>query len=342
MAKKDKATNLIPLENVTANELFSADDKSMTALLAGIEREARSLVKDMDVTKEEDRKEIASVAYKVARSKTTIDDAGKDFAADLKKQAKVIDTRRKEARDALDDLKFSIREDLDEWETKEQKRIDKHTEAIEIMRKTGNEAMELFMDLTLDQIKDSRVVIEAMDPAKFEEFSERAEETRLAALAKIDTAIQKREQYDKDQADLERMRKEQAEREEQDRMERLAQQQKEAEEKAAAEAEEKARKEEQEKAAERERQLIAEKEEAERKQREAEEKAEEERLEREAEERREREEQEKRERNTRHKGQCNTAAVEALVETCNLSTEDGRKVITAIAKGQIPRVTIGY
>jgi hypothetical protein len=48
------------------------------------------------------REAIASMEYKVARSKTALDDGGKKLVADLKQIPKKIDAERKRVRDPLD------------------------------------------------------------------------------------------------------------------------------------------------------------------------------------------------------------------------------------------------
>lgn len=55
-----------------------------------------------DVSTRKGREAIASIAYKVARSKTALDTVGKDLVADLKEIPKKIDAERKRMRDILD------------------------------------------------------------------------------------------------------------------------------------------------------------------------------------------------------------------------------------------------
>ena len=340
MAKAEQ--QLIPLENVSANELFGVKGETMKGLVVSIEKEAHNLSKGLDVEKKKDREEMASIAYKVARSKTTIDNAGKEFAAKLKQQVKVIDNRRREARDTLDALRDEIRAPLNRWEENEQARVQGHTDAITDIRAMGNTLLEQHTQYSVDELKENRARVEAVNPADFEEFEENCAETRLAALAKIDTAIARREQQEREAAELEQLRKERderisrelkekAEREQKEREERIRQDAIEAEKRKAQEALDAERRQ---------------REEAERKQREAEEQAarakeqaEEEQRQREA---AEQAEAEKRARNTRHKGKCNSEAAEALAECCNLDPTRARKVVEAIVKGKIPRVTLEY
>lgn len=324
-------SQLIPIEQVTPAELFGSSETAMGVLVTGIEREARQLADGLDAETEEGRKELASIAYKVSRSKTTIDDAGKTFAAELKAQVKVIDARRKEARDALDALRDKIRGPVNEWEQKERERIETHTGAIEGLRGMGNEAAEMWQDADMDQLTGLKKRAEAIDPSTFEEFEENAADTRLATLAKIDTAIRKREQFDAEQAELERLRKAEAERKQKEHDERIAREAVEAEQRKAEEALRKERE-------ARERAEVQ-KQEAEKRAQEAKKRAEEEQR-RKAEE--EAAEQQRRERNTRHKAQVHNEAIEALAEISGVGTVTARKILDRIKAGKIPHVEVRY
>jgi colicin import membrane protein len=117
-------TSLIPLESINAVEVFTGPN--LDDLLAKIRQETATIVPD--VLTAGGRKEIASLAYKVARSKTTIDDAGKELVGGWKKQSAVVDAARKKARDYLDALRDEVRKPLDDWEA-EQARIEQEAAA---------------------------------------------------------------------------------------------------------------------------------------------------------------------------------------------------------------------
>ncbi|MGQ4865984.1 hypothetical protein ACOQOO_26480, partial [Enterobacter kobei] len=84
------------------------------------------------------------MAHKVARSKTYIDNAGKDLVAELKALPKQIDESRRIVRERLDALKDEVRRPLTEWEA-EQERI----KAEEAMNAMHAEALE--MNIRFDQ-----------------------------------------------------------------------------------------------------------------------------------------------------------------------------------------------
>lgn len=118
-----------------------------------------------DITTAKGRKEIASLAYKVAQTKTYLDGLGKDLVAELKEIPKLIDANRKTVRDRLDELKAKARQPLTDYE-EEQARI-KAEEA-----KAAAEALA-------KQIESDHEIAILMD----REFDRQREEARLKARA---------------------------------------------------------------------------------------------------------------------------------------------------------------
>ena len=128
-----EVTDLVVIEKQNAMAVFTTKEQ-LDPIIEAIEKEARSLVPDVSTRKGRDA--IASMAHKVARSKTYIDNAGKDLVAELKALPKQIDESRRIVRERLDALKDEVRRPLTEWEA-EQERIKAeeamnalHTEAL--------------------------------------------------------------------------------------------------------------------------------------------------------------------------------------------------------------------
>lgn len=107
-------TELIPYE-INPDEVFKPG--GLDPVLKEIER--RALEEEYGVETAKDRKAIASMAYKVARSKTFIDGLRKKYVSDEKARLKVIDQAGKHAVDFLDALRDRIRQPLNEWEEAE-------------------------------------------------------------------------------------------------------------------------------------------------------------------------------------------------------------------------------
>ncbi|HGK4698220.1 TPA: hypothetical protein ACJ2WO_000055 [Klebsiella pneumoniae] len=318
--------DLVVIEKKNAMAVFTNNDQ-LDPLIEAIEKEARSLVPD--VTTKKGRDAIASMAHKVARSKTYIDNAGKDLVAELKALPKQIDESRRVVRERLDALKDEVRRPLTEWEA-EQERI----KAEEAMNALHAEALAMNEDF----------------------------DRQLAARIESDheMALLMNDAFDREQAE----KKAEAERQRiahEEEIKRMA------EEKAKREAAEQAQRE-IDAAAAREREAILAKERAEREQREAAERAEREkqaaveaerrkaqeeadRIRREAEQReqarlaeenRKADEQARREADVKHRKAVGAEVVKALMANTSLTRDQAIEVLTVVKDGRIPHTGISY
>ncbi|WP_312903777.1 hypothetical protein [Stutzerimonas nitrititolerans] len=341
----------------TALQVFQAPS-GLDPYLQQIRAEIDSFVPDVSTKKGRDA--IASIAHKVARSKTALDNVGKELVAELKEIPKKIDAERKRMRDTLDAWKDEVRAPLNEWEQAEADRIARHEGLIDSMRSWANPAS----DLTSSELKDSIARLDEIEiGAGLEEFEAEAHRVKAASLTALQLALTKRQAYEAEQAELERLRAEAAQREQKEREERIAreaaeQAQREAEQRAQAERDAAAKREADAKAAaeRRELELKLAAERAERERVEAQQRAEQaerdaaERAERAAAAERQRQADEQarqeaeakaREADKAHKAAINRAALEAFVAG-GMTEECAKQAVTLIAKRQIPNIQITY
>lgn len=329
--------DLVVIEKKNAMAVFTNNDQ-LDPLIEAIEKEARSLVPD--VTTKKGRDAIASMAHKVARSKTYIDNAGKDLVAELKALPKQIDESRRVVRERLDALKDEVRRPLTEWEA-EQERIKAqeamnalHAEALEMNIKFDQELaakfeadheMALLMDKDIDRERaDKAAEAERQRIAREEEIKRQAEEKAKREAAEkaqreIDAAAAREREaiLAKERAERERIEAQQrAEREQREAAERA-----EREKQAAVEAERRKAQEE-----------------ADRIRREAEQR-EQARL---AEEKRKADEQARREADVKHRKAVGTEIVKALLANTSLTRDQAIEVLTAVKDGRIPHTGISY
>jgi len=201
-------------------------------LFEHIAQEVRSHVPD--VTTKKGRDAIGSLAMKVSKSKTLIEKCGKELVAEQKAQIKLIDDDRISVVKKFDALRDEILAPREAWEQAEKDRVEKHESVIARIKSFIDPA---FMDHS-NQVKG---LIENLEnlvvDSSLEEFEQEAKLAKFEALEKLRTALVAREKYEAEQAELERLRKEQQEREQRERDERIA---KEAADKARIEAEAKA------------------------------------------------------------------------------------------------------
>lgn len=320
-----EVTDLVVIEKSNAMAVFKSADQ-IEDILQKVEREVMSFVPD--VTTAKGRKEIASLAYKVAQTKTYLDGLGKDLVAELKEIPKLIDANRKTVRDRLDELKEKARQPLTNYED-EQERIKKEEEekraAEELAKKIeADHEMALLMNDAFDrELAEKKAEQERLRIVHEEEIKRQAEErakrdAEEKAAAEI-AAAKKREEEAiaaKAQAELlAKQEKEKAERESKEALERS-----EREKQEAIEAERKKAQEE-----------------ADRVRREAEEKE----AARIAEEKRIKDEEERRAQDKAHRKEVNNKILSDLLKA-GASEEVAKNIITAIVKGEVFATRITY
>lgn len=360
-------SSLAVIETFTAVELFKPG--AMEFVVSKIEAEVRATPRD--ISTEKGRKAIASLAYKVARSATYIEEKRLELVSDEKKRLAVIDAEGKKGRDRLTSLKLEARQSLTDWENEEKDRVARHEGSISAMELAGT----LDFGASIEDIQSRIAILELVDLSTFQEFKERATQTKTSVLSALQTKLKIAEKQESDRIEMEKLRAEAEDRARKDREDQIAA---EAREKAQREAEAERSRIEQEKfAAEaRAKQAEAEKIAAEKKadadrlaeaervtlQRIHDEKLHKEAIEAAdrkaerdalaaveaekarvaAEVKRVADEAKARERDKAHKTTINNQALEALVLHSELSPADAKQVIVAIAKGLIPNIKISY
>lgn len=185
-----------------------------------------------DISTPENRAKIKSAAYAVARSKTALDDMGKQLVADLKAKTGVIDAERKKIRDELDALKDEVRRPLTEWEEAEKTRVADHERAVEEVR--GLSLMDT-THATVADIDTQLAKLETYAARKWEEFEMRFQGHYTYAKETLTGFREAIVQREAEKAELERLRKEEEARKQKEREEQIA---REAADRAKREAEE--------------------------------------------------------------------------------------------------------
>ncbi|EMM0438290.1 hypothetical protein RVY09_002242 [Citrobacter freundii] len=321
-----EVTDLVVIEKSSAMAVFT-NNEQLDPIIEKIEKEARSLVPDVSTKKGRDA--IASMAHKVARSKTYIDNAGKDLVAELKALPKQIDESRRIARERLDALKDEVRRPLTEWEA-EQERI-KAEEAARIKAEEARKQFEsdheiaLLMNDAFDrELAEKKAEAERQRIAHEEELKRQAaeqakREAEEKAAAELAAAKKREEDAIAAKAQAELLAKQAQERAEQEAKDAAAKA--EADKKAAIAAEQRKAQEE-----------------ADRIKREAEAKE----AARLAEEKRIADEKAKREADVKHRKAVGTEIVNALTANTSISRDQAIEVLKALMDGLVPRTQINY
>lgn len=332
-----EVTDLVVIEKSSAMAVFT-NNEQLDPIIEKIEKEARSLVPDVSTKKGRDA--IASMAHKVARSKTYIDNAGKDLVAELKALPKQIDESRRIARERLDALKDEVRRPLTEWEAEQERIAAEKAAEEERLRIEAEERAAL--EALKKQIEADHEMALLMNDAFDRAAKEKAEEAERQRIAheeelKRQAAEQaKRESEEKAAAELAEAKKR-----EEDAIAARAQAEllaKQAQERAEQEAKDAAAKAEAEKKAAIEAEQRKAQEEADRIKREAEAKE----AARLAEEKRIADEKARREADVKHRKAVGTEIVNALTANTSISRDQAIEVLKALMDGLVPRTQINY
>ena len=301
---------------------------------------------DHDLSTGAGRKRTASLSAKVSKMKVRLDTLGKDLVGDWKKKAKTVDEARKKMREDLDFLRDEARKPLTDWE-QEQKRI----EAEEAAAKAAQELMA-----KIEQDHEIALLMNEKFDRELAEQKAKDEAERIAAEQEAERLrIEKENQMKAEAAESARVEAERKAKEEQDRVEQEKQEaiQREINAKAAEQLAVKMQKE----AEERERQAVISAENQrivnERAAKQAEIDAESKRLadiesarlaevaRQEAEKKQIEAEKAAREADKSHRAAINNQILIALTGA-GITEDDGKKVITMLAKGLLPNAAIHY
>ena len=326
---------LAKIDGITVVDMFTPG--FMDPILEAVRAEVLAQAAKLDISTEENRKALASIAYKVAKSKTFVDGQRKAFVAGEKKRLQTIDSEGARIWMILEGIQKEVRQPLTEWENAEKARVKKHEDAVAAIWE-----MKPHLYPTIDSLKLAIDSLEATKTESFDEFSKPAGAARYETLVVLRGELESREKAEADQKELDRLRMEAAERAKQDEIEAAAN--------AARETAERAQREAEERALQAQRALEAEQQASARR---AEEAAAEARRQAEraviaerervaAEEKAAQDAAEARARDEAHRDKVDEEVIEALMREAVIDSSAARGIIAAIIQGLIPHVTISY
>lgn len=230
-----------PIQNqiavlVDANPtLVLVDEEKFEEFFEHVRKEAATL--EVDLTTDKGRKAIASMAYKIVRSKTAIDEAGKKLNEDARAQINAVDAARKKMRDRFDALRDEVRKPLSDWEDAEANR--KHS--VDSYFAFLKDALRITIDDTSDMIQARHETVTAVYPKAdvFQDRFDEATDEREQALITLSDALARIKREEAEREELAMLRQMKADREAADEAarleaERVAREAEEEERKAAA------------------------------------------------------------------------------------------------------------
>lgn len=350
---------LITLPATMTAEAFT-DDKQFESLFAKVKDEVSR--HKPDVSTKTGRDAIASLAYKVSRTKTTLVAQGKKLTEGWREQTKKVNAACNTIESRLDALRDEVRGPLSRWETAEKARLDDLNERLQALislSKVGFGRTSAELRAFLSEAENT-----PMGANAWQEFAPQASVAQQDAIDTLNRLLATAEKQEREAAELEQLRAEKAERDRQEaerlaaeqakreaeeqaeRDRRAAEQRKVELEQAAAEAAQRVQRDAAERIAAAEQ---AAKDAQERAQREIDEQKA--RMEREADEARKREadakaaeeaEQRRRDENKAHRRKVNRAIVAALIAGSGITEQQAETIVLNILAGQVPNVTLQY
>jgi hypothetical protein len=188
------------------------EDGTIDLLITRIEKECDAFVPDLSTAKS--RGEITSMAAKVARSKSPLDEARKSLTEDWRNKTSKVNTYWKAAEVRLDAARDKIKKVLVEWEAKDTKRKEAHRAKLAVFSPDRTDHTMSVEDICaiMTEVGDVEVN-EGWD--EFKTMAIAAQETFLLAAEKNRVFADIRE---KQAAQIAQLEKDKAEREEADRI----------------------------------------------------------------------------------------------------------------------------
>jgi hypothetical protein len=163
-----------------------------------------------DVSSKTGRDAIASLAYKVARTKTTLDNQGKALTEEWRTNTTKVNNTRNIIKERLEALQVTVRQPLTEWETAEEARVEGHKARLNdlvAMSKIG-------FGRPSAELRELLANAEATSASKevWEEYAPQAGVAREDAIDTLKRLLATAEKQEREAAELEQLRAEKAER----------------------------------------------------------------------------------------------------------------------------------
>jgi len=205
-ATEETAVATIDQVTILTPEIYNKDG-GIAKICAMIELEVAGF--EPDLSTDTGRKEIASMAYKVAQSKTHLVKLGKELTKGWRESTKAVNAQIKETEDRLNIVRDDIRKPLTDWEQAEEKRI----ERVSIQLATIHAIGVIDFDSTFEDMEKllenaNSIVI---DSEVMKHQTSEAEDMLSEAKSRIQVAMIKKKQEIAQQEELEQLRADKAE-----------------------------------------------------------------------------------------------------------------------------------
>lgn len=177
-----EAENLVALVDESPIEVLK-DEGKRNALYGKI----RALIAEQkpDLSTQAGRDRIKSFVYKITRTRTALDAAGKDATAEMRAAISAVNDLRNDAESALKLLEAEARKPLTEWEEEQERQANARKEILQRLNRAA------LAQLPAPDLKDLQIEIETLelDPALWGEDLDMVTDRRAEVVALIDAKI---------------------------------------------------------------------------------------------------------------------------------------------------------
>ncbi|KFL31417.1 hypothetical protein JP75_07600 [Devosia riboflavina] len=198
------ATTSIAVLVETTPALVFNDPAKADELFAHIEQEITTA--PVDLASDKGRKAVASLAYKISRTKTAIDDAGAELIQEANKKVQSVNAERRKLRNRLDALRDKARKPLDDWEAEQAKRKTQCQAIVDGLKQAGKVTIEDTTETLRARIKQVQNTELHLD--YLGDFFDVASDARDTSLAILNSALQRQIHLDEERIELARLREE--------------------------------------------------------------------------------------------------------------------------------------
>lgn len=323
---EDTDTNLI-----TVDAPLVKDGTQINPVALFVEDGADELLKEIteevdnflhDLSTKEGRAETQRLFKKVNKTRSVLDEIGKNMVADVKANIKIWDTGRKKVKDSLSDLADVARAPLDAWEEAEEKRTDALDKRLFVITNSPNSISLSSSEVVNEKLAHIREIPINNTWENYEKRAKQAKEDAIEEIKKILSAVIEREEKD---AEIAQLRQDKADRDAKDLKDEQEREATEKAKEAAQPAIDEAK----------ERTIRAEVK--------VETAVEDAQAQVDADALAEQTDALLRKQDTEHRARINREALSAICLASNgLSQSQGIAILTAIAKGKVPHVTVNY
>jgi colicin import membrane protein len=197
-------------------ELVLLDEKARATLYEAIDKEIAAFVPDLST--DAGRRAVRSLAFKITRTKTAVDDARRAMTEEWRRKTGEVNVTGKLVTDKLDALATKVRQPLTEWEEAEKKRV----ALCESIIASLNALAVVALDATAAEVEERIASVTATDVEEetFRDAFDLANKAKTRTLELLGLALERLEREEKEREELEELRRADAERRQKEEAER--------------------------------------------------------------------------------------------------------------------------